>query len=375
MGETEFSVFAQKLAVKYKNGEKPDEFVKMLFIKIYLSDASVITALEDRTFRGYYYHQNDITELAQKISDDLDPANFASFIETDSDETIEYVCEAFKQWYPDINRSNYTERIAERFVTIINNAAAPKTKSNRRKTVSQISVFDPTPKDKYGTILVAEAGSVCPGEGCSNQLYVRNNGNLEFCYDVVVIDSNNSEDDVNNLIAMCPACAAKYRAGHGQSLLWLLKRKQQLQDSYEDRDLSSSEKIQDGVRRLLRKLPSMRPPSNIDLNYDPVPLKRKIDPDNVELYLRTKLHINAYFPDVHEALQDLGREGLLRFAPFCAQVRKIYLEYAEKRYEQPRIYREMTRWLHDGSGEEWEYCEIVISYFIQKCEVFDAITE
>jgi len=148
-----------------------------------------------------------------------------------------------------------------------------------------------------------------------------------------------------------------------------------LQDSYDDRELSSPEIVQEGVRRLLQKIPQMKLSQDVDFNYDPVPVRQKIEDDNVELFIRVKGQVNAYYSEVHEALQDLGREGLLRFKPFCAQVRKLYLEYAEKGYDQPRIYREMTRWLFDGTHEDWDYCQIVISYFIQKCEVFDVIAE
>lgn len=375
MAETEFSVFAQRLSTKYRRGQKVEAFTQELLEKIYLADTAFFADYETRTFRAYYYGQNDISEIAQKIADDLDPDGFAGYLDTGSEDAISYLCDAFREWCPDIAPDNYVRRVAERFVTIINNAAAPKTKKRLSNQESQTSVFDPSPKDKYGTVLVAEVGSMCPGEGCPNQLYVRANGHLELCYDVVVIDSTCSNDEVSNLIAMCPTCAAKYRADHKQSMQWLLTRKQQLQDSYDDRELSSPEIVQEGVRRLLQKIPQMKLPQDVDFNYDPVPVRQKIEDDNVELFIRVKGQVNAYYSEVHEALQDLGKEGLLRFKPFCAQVRKLYLEYAEKGYDQPKIYREMTRWLYDGTLEDWDYCQIVISYFIQKCEVFDVIAE
>lgn len=375
MAETEFSVFAQKLSTKYRRGQKVEAFAQELLEEIYLSDTAFFADYEGRTFRAYYYGQNDISEIAQKIADDLDPDGFANYLDTGSEDAVSYLCDAFREWCPDIDPDNYARRIAERFVTIINNAAAPKTKKRLSNQESQILVFDPSPKDKYGTVLVAEVGSMCPGEGCPNQLYVRINGHLELCYDVVVIDPTLPEDDTSNLIAMCPTCAAKYRADHTQSMQWLQTRKQQLQDSYDDRELSSPEIVQEGVRRLLQKIPQMKLSQDVDFNYDPVPVRQKIEDDNVELFIRVKGQVNAYYSEVHEALQDLGREGLLRFKPFCAQVRKLYLEYAEKGYDQPRIYREMTRWLFDGTHEDWDYCQIVISYFIQKCEVFDVIAE
>ena len=376
MADTEFSVFAKALATKYKNDKKPAEFTRTLFEKIYLADVSFIQLMDDRRLRAYYYGQNDITELAQTIADDLDDKGFADYIETPSEDTIRYRCETFRPWCPDIDKDNYAQRVAGRFIAIINKAASPKAKKKPRvKVESQLTLFDPTPKDKYGVLLVAEAGSTCHGEGCPNQLYLRENGRLEFCYDVVVIDPAQSDEDTENLIAMCPSCAAKYRARGSQSIEYLQEMKRQLLDSYDDRDVSSSETVQDGVRRVLQKIPTVKPPQGVDLNYDPVPLRNKIREENVELYIRTKNHVNVYYSDVHETFQELGKEGLLRFKPFCAQVRMLYLSYADMGYDQPRIYREMTRWLHTATNEDWDYCQIVISYFIQKCEVFDVIAE
>lgn len=42
---------------------------------------------------------------------------------------------------------------------------------------------------------------------------------------------------------------------------------------------------------------------------------------------------------------------------------------------QDEIFEKMVDWLQDATHENRSSCEVIISYFIQKCEVFDAITE
>ena len=117
----------------------------------------------------------------------------------------------------------------------------------------------------------------------------------------------------------------------------------------------------------------MQVPADVDLNYTPVPVREKIKPENVRLFLGVKTQVNVYFNDVHEAFQQLGREGKLRFNSFCQQVKYMYVTFRDKGYDQNKIFYEMTKWLCDTTGEEWGNCEIVISYFVQKCEVFDVI--
>ena len=82
-----------------------------------------------------------------------------------------------------------------------------------------------------------------------------------------------------------------------------------------------------------------------------------------------------YFNDVHEVFQEMGREGKLRFNPFCQQVRYMYVSFRDKGYSQDQIFYEMTKWLYDATNEKWRDCEIVIAYFTQKCEAFDVIAE
>ena len=193
---------------------------------------------------------------------------------------------------------------------------------------------------------------------------------------MVVIDPDESPDDPNNLIALCPQCAAQYKNFPSSVAMHRMKEiKKQFLEQAIDRELLSDQKVQEGVRKVVGKIPKMRPNGPVDLNYNPVMLRKKIEPDNVSLYLKAQGHVNYYFSIVQETMQQMGCEGELRFKPFCEQVKMNYLDLKEKGRDQVTIYRELTDWLQRGTNEERDYCEIVISYFIQKCEVFDVITE
>lgn len=104
LADTEFKIFAQLLATKYRKGKKVEEFAEDLFKEIYQpeDENAPIAETQPRTYRGYYYGQNDITELASQIAGSLDKGNFVKYLETDSDETIEYLCWSFSTWSPTI---------------------------------------------------------------------------------------------------------------------------------------------------------------------------------------------------------------------------------------------------------------------------------
>ena len=44
---------------------------------------------------------------------------------------------------------------------------------------------------------------------------------------------------------------------------------------------------------MIEKIPFIKPPTDIDLNYDPVPVRQKIS--DFALYLRIKTDVNVYF--------------------------------------------------------------------------------
>ncbi|MGI5933155.1 MAG: ABC-three component system protein, partial [Eubacterium sp.] len=191
-------------------------------------------------------------------------------------------------------------------------------------------------------------------------------------YDVAVIDPDVSPDNPSNLIALCPECAAKYAAlKKPDDIARMTDIKKSLVEAHDDQEIRSDQHVQEGVRRVIEKIPFITPPVDIDLNYDPVPVKQKIS--DFSLYLRIKTEVNVYFNDVHEVFQQMGREGRLRFNPFCQQVRYMYVSFRDKGYSQDKIFYEMTKWLFDATHEKWGDCEIVIAYFTQKCEAFDVI--
>lgn len=382
--KTEFEEFSNTLAVTFKGDEAPEDFTRDMFMAVYLpvSDDNPVEDARKRTLKSYFYGERDITALAKKIADSLDPDGFAEFVATETDSTITRLCDEYRKYYPDIDPENYKTRIADRFVKIIEKAAQAKrkraTKAEVITGITELPAATPprAPQEKYGFYLVSEEGSTCPNDGCTHSLFTNENGHLGLLYDVVVIDPEESPDNLDNLIALCPECAARYRLGPTPIEIWRMKEiKLQFQDEAADRELLSETRIQEGVKRVVNKIPDMRLDEPPDLNYDPVMLRQKIEPDNISLYMKAKGHVNYYFNSVHEAFQQMGREGKLRFKPFCEQVRMSYLNLKEQGRNQVQIYRELTDWLQRGTNEEREYCEVVISYFIQKCEVFDVIAE
>lgn len=336
MPDTEFSIFAQKMATIFKGDSSPEDFTKALFAAIYLptTDDDPVDNLLPRSYRGYFYGQRDITSLAKVISNSLDPDTFANTFITETDTSVDTLCKAFLVDCPGIDDNNYNSMIASRFQQIILNAATPKKKTKKLSTEktaeSDTMVYAYSLKDRHGAYLVTESGK-CPYDGCTKSLYVKNNGRLEMVYEVAIIDPAQSDDDTNNLIAMCPACCARYNTSRTQNTIQRMQAiKKELVDSYEAHEITSDQTVQDGIRFVIEKIPQIPKPIDVDLNYDPVPVRQKIDISNDMLYSKAQSHVNIYYPAVNDAFLDLNLTGQLRFDPFCRQVRNTYLGLKEQ---------------------------------------------
>ena len=381
MKKTEFSEFASALTPFFMGGMKPEEFTRELFMHIYLPDTDDENPVDDtqsRTFKSYYYGDTDISKLAKKICGSLDKTEFAEYLYLDADDSIDNLCRVFKDKCAGITAENYGELLAARFQEIITNAAQPKRKKKSASLGGGANALSTTDslKDKYGISLVAEVMSTCPNVGCTNSLFVRAGKQISPNYDVVAIDPSISTEDESNLIAMCPSCAKKYQMQHDAVRMAQVSAiKKRFVELAEIQEVTANQNIEEEIVTVLSKIPSLPYRTDIDLNYEPVPIKNKVMPDSPELLAQIKVWVNLHYMDVHETLQELNQQGKNRFEPFCLQVRLNFLNLNSMGLSQRQIYDGIVDWLQKATGGDRHACEVVTAYFVQKCEVFDVIAE
>lgn len=147
--------------------------------------------------------------------------------------------------------------------------------------------------------------------------------------------------------------------------------------------------IEVGVDRLLRKIQDdLIELSDADLealrlNYDPVKVRQKIPGDTREQRILLKKVLSCVRENynlVDNNLKNLNKEQVLRQRVFSAQIKNLFIDFDETTVDgeplsQTVIFDNLVRWLHENTDEDMEVCAIVVSYFVQSCEVFDVIPE
>jgi hypothetical protein len=71
----------------------------------------------------------------------------------------------------------------------------------------------------------------------------------------------------------------------------------------------------------------------------------------------------------------LDKRGEIDYEEVQDQMKAIYRRLKKAKKTHMEIFNEIVAKIHRVSLQEDTYCQIVVSCFVQSCEVFDAITE
>ena len=91
---------------------------------------------------------------------------------------------------------------------------------------------------------------------------------------------------------------------------------------------------------------------------------------------RVLFDVTQLYEGVNNALDRLAGENKLNVDKFAKSIKRMYEDASESLPSQSAIYNLLVETLFEKTGRKYkEACEIIISYFVQRCEVFDEIAE
>ena len=226
------------------------------------------------------------------------------------------------------------------------------------------------------SLLIAQAGGVCPHLECNNRLVGHDDaGNTVDLCEVVQIDPANRQCREDNFIILCSECARRYTGTNEDEMRALATKRQVIQDKYDHAKSLKSGNIEDAIKRVLVKLQKhTETPQTFDEDIDgPLKVKEKI-PNDFLLQNRILSHVTTWFKYVHTALQHLDYSDDVTFEIIKNAIHGHYLKLQAKSLSHHQIVEHLTDYLVNTTDERRDACEIVVAYFVQDCEVFDAIS-
>lgn len=331
------------------------------------------TRAKDETLRTYAKRKLS-QKLAKTIVYRLTPEILIERINEKSDTVKNLLATDLHGYDSSLNAENVANRIAEWMVEIIRTSAG-LVRQDELETKKQQQI-ETSLRSQYGYYLLNEVGHHCPFPGCGRSLTISKDGKAADAYCVCVIDKKKAPE-VRNLLALCPQCYATYSIDCNPKVSKeLLNVKKLLETRAQSLSLVDDLPLEKGIVRAISKIKKLNEKDLANASLDPKEIKQKLRPaDNIALYQTINLYVTTYFVKIKEIMMSLDKRGEIDYEEVQDQMKAIYRRLKKAKKTNMEIFNEIVAKIHRVSLQEDTYCQIVVSYFVQSCEVFDAITE
>lgn len=327
----------------------------------------------DNTLRTYA-KRGFSQKFAQSIVYRLYPEMFIESLATRPKTVIALLADDYKSYDPSATAENVSKKLADRFIDIIRRAAGlvPQSEFERQRLMQQAYEL----KQKYGEYLRDETDNVCAFPGCGRLLTASENGMFSAIYEVGIIDKK-KDPKVDNLLAFCPSCHGTYMFDSNKKRCKELARiKKILVAHKQSMKLLDGMPLEKEIIGVISRIKNLKEKDLLDPSLDPKDIRDKLVPDdNLALYKTVKGYVDTYYVTLKEIITSADKRGEIDYGEVQDQMKAIYKRLKKANKSNVEIFNEISEKVHKVSLQEDIYCQIVVAYFIAKCEVFDAISE
>lgn len=183
-------------------------------------------------------------------------------------------------------------------------------------------------------------------------------------------------ESLDNIILLCLGC--HNRQDFMTTLddyLFLYKRKQQISAQYRSAQETSYIELLPEFKDILRRLSKVADPESVELTYKPFNVARKIEPGPLRRKVRNL--VASYYSELQAQFRELDDIRTSAFERIAHQFRLAFLAQKEHMLilDKEEVFDGLVDWVQSKTHGSRTGCEVVVSFFVQNCEVFDAIPE
>ena len=222
--------------------------------------------------------------------------------------------------------------------------------------------------------LLSEANGACIK--CGKHLGIPKDGNpIDYCEIAHLVSNNLEKRSYENAVALCKTCAAELPSFSLEKKKELLETKHRLAQTAAILDAASNIPIEKQLEGVLREIAQIQNPGELmSLKMNPVAVDNKVT--DYLLNIMTKTYVTHYYYIVKEILARLEQEGEFDSSLFASEIKLRYQTVSKKSSSQTEINSILVDSLYNNIGQKYKpACEIIIAYFVARCEVFDEIAQ
>lgn len=132
--------------------------------------------------------------------------------------------------------------------------------------------------------------------------------------------------------------------------------------------------LEKGIVDVLKKVKKLNQKDLSNASLDPKEITQKISPeDDFALYMTINSYVNTYYVRIREIMTNADKRGEIDYDEVQDQIHAMYKKLKKAKKSKVDIFNEIVQKIHKVSLMDEILCQIVVSYFVQSCEVFDAI--
>lgn len=187
----------------------------------------------------------------------------------------------------------------------------------------------------------------------------------------------NDSESFENKIALCLNCHKQqdYHTKRDEYERLLSKKKECLIRT-SLREITDDYNLEKEIYSVIEKICQQSFNDRAQLNYKVVPIANKFKSDEFLIKERISRFISLYYRMIKEEFQSIDENSNFSFEALCFQIKALFIQLDKICTSKEQIFDSMVDWLFRlTNSKNRTACEIVISFFVQNCEVFYEITE
>lgn len=239
-----------------------------------------------------------------------------------------------------------------------------------------------------------EVGGLCPL--CGKKLLIQKGKRANKRYQIahIYLNSPNNHqkmeldglerlgetcEDFENKIALCRDCHSSFDDyTTKEEYLKIVQLKKQLLQANEMQTNLSAEEVEEELLSIIEKLSVITEEDlrDINLKYKGIKVADKIKEEYFLLKRKIEFNVCTYYNFIQENMKIMSDKTQFNFDLLASTIKKAYLKASKITENQVMIFNMLVSWLESKITQvSRESCEIMISFFVQNCEVFDEITQ
>lgn len=322
--------------------------------------ADEIAKMSKTQKKNLFKGTSSFSHVAKQIYPAFDASELISTLkETIQGDALETLVETLNQYIPNVTVTNFAQKIADQLKEIISEETAVYRKVEIEGTIN------------LRAALLEENDGRCP---CCGKSLCLDSSKANTIIAVKIDSFDADPNQTSPSIGLCRECAELYKKGTLDKDL--AKLKDDLRKRSDSRKqigiISLEEELMATIERLLKNANSEK----TKLNLKSLKLSKKIDRDNDEVfYNKVKNNVVRYFPNLYQTLSKCDGDNKKSYDCLATSIKMAFLKAEKNLSRKEDIFNLLADKVSIAGGCSKSVAEIIVSYFIQSCEVFDEISK